>query len=153
MKTKVNQLREKLLFSLCEAVRFTNENKKSLVAMYAFALLTACFPMFAKAEWQDQFPLWATTNAVLNVIYPIFVVVGLILLVIGVLMIFISRFNEQSITGPLIIVAIGIGLIAIRMLLGGVIEDVAFNQMYPTEHAAGWSLDSDGVPTQSSGGN
>lgn len=152
MKTRFQTLKEKLIFSLCEATRFANEHKKNLLAMYAFALLASCSSIFALAAWEDQFPLWATTKAVLDVIYPLFVVVGIILLVVGIIMLFISRFNEQSITGPLIIIAVGIGLIVIRALLGGVIEDIAFRQMYPNEvQNEGWSLGDGGIPEQGSG--
>lgn len=151
MRTKINNLRERMMLSLIEATRFANENKKSIFAMYAFAFLTTCIPTLAKAAgWEEKFPLWAATDAVLNVIYPIFVVVGIILLIVGVIMVFISRFNEQSITGPLIIVAVGIGLIIIRALLGGVVEKIAFNQMYPDAKNGGWTF-VDGIPTQSGG--
>ena len=109
------------------------KNKKYISFAYMFALLFSLGTSLAFAAVPDvnKVPLWVATQAILDVVYPVLVVIGFVVLVIGVILIFVQKFNEQSITGPIIMCAVGAGLIVIRILLGGTIARIAFNQMYP----------------------
>ena len=99
---------------------------------YLFSFLASCFGLAtAYAADADDYPLWASVDAVLDIIFPIVIVIGIILVVVGVIVFFIQKFNEQSITGALILIAVGIGLILVRALLGNTISWIAFHQMYP----------------------
>lgn len=133
MKKSITKMIMSLNRTFTDAAILAGRHRKILVFAYLFAFLSSCFPVVALAANSnfDNYPLWKTTQAVLDIIFPIFIVVGVIMCIVGIVLIFVSRFNEQSITGPLIIAAVGVGLIVIRMLLGDFISAIAFEQMYP----------------------
>lgn len=117
--------------ALSDTALLLEKHKKMLTFTYLFALLMSCSTAVAFADNFDDYPLWKTTQAVLDIIFPIFVVIGILLLIIGIILLLINRFNEQSLTGPLIILAVGVALIVVRVLLGSVVTEIAFEQMYP----------------------
>ena len=130
------------LSTRCNQVAFNtiekmNKHKKMLSFAYMFALLTACVPSllaFAdQAPGKDAISEWLMVEAVLSPIYTVMIIVGILVTVIGIILLFIARFNEQSITGPLITIAVGAALILVRALVGPVINEIAFNQMYKTQ--------------------
>lgn len=133
MKNLIQKIGTSCNKTFTDAAILAGKHRKMLTFAYFFAFLFSCFPAFAFAAGSnfDNYPLWKTTQVVLDILFPIFIVVGVILLIVGIILFFISRFNEQSITGPLIITAVGVGLIVIRVLLGDFISEIAFEQMYP----------------------
>ena len=137
MKNFMNKVMATLNNAMVQTGSYVNKHKKVISFSYLFAMLMSCLGVTAfateptPAATADAYPLWQTTDAVLDIIFPIIVVVGVIMVIVGVILFFISRFNEQAVTGPLIILAIGIGLVLIRALLGNTISWIAFQQMYP----------------------
>ena len=132
----MNQLFMRLNAVMLQASDVVMKNKKMISFVYMLSLLTSGIGVAAFAGStgaETGYALWKTTEAVLNIIFPIIVVVGVILVIVGIILLFINRFNEQSITGPLLILAVGVGLILIRALLGNTISRIAFEQMYPGE--------------------
>lgn len=131
MKNVLRKITASCNKALFNASLLLKKHEKTLTLTYLLAVLTSCSTAVAFADDFDDYPLWRTTQAVLNIIYPIFVVIGILLLIIGIILLLINRFNEQSLTGPLIILAVGVALIVIRALLGSVVTEIAFEQMYP----------------------
>lgn len=117
--------------ALTDAAILFQKHKKAITFTYLFALLFSCGTSIAFADEFDNYPLWKTTQAVLDVIFPLFVVIGVLLVILGIILLLINRFNEQSLTGPLIILAVGVVLIVVRAFLGDFISEIAFEQMYP----------------------
>lgn len=132
MKNLLNKLMTNFNRNIADVALQVNKHKRMFTFAYLFAAVMSCFRVLAFAA-DDSYALWRTTEAVLNILFPVFVVIGIILLIVGIILIFVSRFNEQSITGPLIIAAVGAALIVIRALLGNFIKEIAFEQMYPGE--------------------
>lgn len=118
------------------ATEAMNKHKKLLTFAYLFALITSCFPMIARAE--EKFELWQSVNVVTNIIYTFIIVIGIIAFLVGVILMLISKFNEQAITTPLIFIGVGVGLILLRALIGPAIEKIAFGQMYPGHSWEDW---------------
>lgn len=116
---------------ILKAAAIAKEHKKAISFAYLVSILTGCFGSIAFAADISDYPLWATTKAVLDFIFPVFIVVGIVLVLVGIAMILVSRFNEQSITGPLIILVVGATLILIRVVFGSTISKIALEQLYP----------------------
>ncbi len=81
---------------------------------------------------ESKYPMWMGVDKVLGIIYPILIFIGIVLIVVGLGKLLMDRMNDQSITSDLMFLGGGIVLILIRAVVGPAIEDIAFQQMYPT---------------------
>lgn len=124
----------KTLINKCKALLYKAPQKLAAIAVGIEAvMLNTTNVVYAAGTTFDpkKYALWEGTWKVIDVVLVVLVVAGAILLLVGIVMLIMTKFNGQEMNQAFMFGVVGIALIAGRFLLAEPICKFVIGQMYP----------------------